>query len=336
MLVPVLLFCLGLVLLIKGGDWFVDGATGIAHRFHVPELLIGATVVSIGTTLPEVMVSATSALGGHSEIAYGNAIGSIICNTALISAITMAVRPCRVDQKTFRGPVIFFFAAALLYSLVAYIIGSFSRVVGIVLLALFVAYILYNVRNARLHPELAEAEEDEEEGKPDFLTALLNKAAKGNETVSNFGLLVIGAALIAWGADLLVDNGTLIAQSLGVPESVIALTFVALGTSLPELVTAITSLAKGHGALSLGNIVGANIFNLVLVGGVSITLRPFSIPVAKTIAGFNASLLVDIPLMLFVMAFMTLPALKRGKLSRWQGVTLLAVYAAFCVFQFVS
>lgn len=336
MLVPVLLFCLGLVLLIKGGDWFVDGATGIAHRFHVPELLIGATVVSIGTTLPEVMVSATSALGGHSEIAYGNAIGSIICNTALISAITMAVRPCKVDQKTFRGPVIFFFAAALFYSLVAYITGSFSRIVGIVLLALFVAYILYNVRNARLHPELAEEEEDEEEGKPDFLTSLLNKVTKGNESISNFGLLVIGAALIAWGADLLVDNGTLIAQSLGVPESVIALTFVALGTSLPELVTAITSLAKGHGALSLGNIVGANIFNLVLVGGVSITLRPFSIPVAKTIAGLNASLVVDIPLMLFVMAFMTLPALKRGKLARWQGVTLLAVYAAFCVFQFVS
>ncbi|MCQ2453015.1 MAG: calcium/sodium antiporter [Clostridia bacterium] len=336
MLVPVLLFCLGLVLLIKGGDWFVDGATGIAHRFHVPELLIGATVVSIGTTLPEVMVSATSALGGHSEIAYGNAIGSIICNTALISAITMAVRPCKVDQKTFRGPVIFFFAAALFYSLVAYITGSFSRIVGIVLLALFVAYILYNVRNARLHPELAEEEEDEEEGKPDFLTSLLNKVTKGNESISNFGLLVIGAALIAWGADLLVDNGTLIAQSLGVPESVIALTFVALGTSLPELVTAITSLAKGHGALSLGNIVGANIFNLVLVGGVSITLRPFNIPVAKTVAGMNASLLVEIPVMLFVMAFMTLPALKRGKLTRAQGITLLAVYAAFCVFQFVS
>ena len=336
MLVPVLLFCLGLVLLIKGGDRFVDGATGIAHRFHVPELLIGATVVSIGTTLPEVMVSATSALGGHSEIAYGNAIGSIICNTALISAITMAVRPCKVDQKTFRGPVIFFFAAALFYSLVAYITGSFSRIVGIVLLALFVAYILYNVRNARLHPELAEEEEDEEEGKPDFLTSLLNKVTKGNESISNFGLLVIGAALIAWGADLLVDNGTLIAQSLGVPESVIALTFVALGTSLPELVTAITSLAKGHGALSLGNIVGANIFNLVLVGGVSITLRPFNIPVAKTVAGMNASLLVEIPVMLFVMAFMTLPALKRGKLTRAQGITLLAVYAAFCVFQFVS
>ena len=147
-------------------------------------------------------------------------------------------------------------------------------------------------------------------------------------------LLVVGAALIAVGANLLVNNGTLIAQAMGVPESVIALTFVALGTSLPELVTAITSLAKGHGALSLGNVIGANIFNLVLVCGVSMTLAPFRIPQSSTIAGMNASLVLDIPLMLFVMAFLCLPALARKKLSRFQGIVLLAVYAAFCAIQF--
>ena len=146
--------------------------------------------------------------------------------------------------------------------------------------------------------------------------------------------MVIGAVLIAVGANLLVDNGTLIAQALGVPESVIALTFVALGTSLPELVTAITSLAKGHGSLSLGNVIGANLFNLVLVSGTSATLAPFDIPSNKTIAGMNASLVVDVPLMLFVMAFLTLPALKREKLSRVQGIVLLVIYAVFCVFQF--
>ena len=133
-------------------------------------------------------------------------------------------------------------------------------------------------------------------------------------------LLVVGAGLIAVGANLLVDNGTLIAQALGVPESVIALTFVALGTSLPELVTAITSLAKGHGSLSLGNVIGANLFNLVLVNGVSVTLAPFSIPQTSEIAGFNASLVLDIPLMLGVMCLLTLPALVRGKLSRGQGI----------------
>ena len=258
MMIPVLLFIVGLVCLIKGGDWFVDGSTGIARKFHLPELLIGATVVSIGTTLPEVMVSTTSALTGHSEIAYGNAIGSIICNTALIAAITITVKPGPVDKKTLRTPVIFFFATAAFYAGVAYLNGYFSRWVGVILLAVFVVYMVTTVLQMKNNPP--EEEEGEEE--------------KENSFGKNIVLLIIGAALIAVGADLLVDNGTLIAQALGVPESVIALTFVALGTSLPELVTAITSLMKGHGALSLGNVIGANLFNLVLVNGVSVTLAP--------------------------------------------------------------
>ena len=137
------------------------------------------------------------------------------------------------------------------------------------------------------------------------------------------------------GANLLVDNGILIAQGLGVPESVIALTFIALGTSLPELVTAVTSLVKGHGSLSLGNIVGANLFNLVLVSGVSVTLAPFVVPQSAAIAGHNASLVLELPVMFLVMLLLTLPALVRGKLSRAQGITLLAVYAAFCAVQFM-
>ena len=150
------------------------------------------------------------------------------------------------------------------------------------------------------------------------------------------GTVIIGAAFIAVGARLLVNNGTLIAEALGVPESVIALTFVALGTSLPELVTAITALAKGHGALSLGNIIGANIFNLVLVSGASITLNPFAVPSEKLIAGMNASFVVDVPVMLVVMGLLTLPALIRGKLSRAQGIILLLIYAAYCAFQFIG
>lgn len=323
MLVPVLLFAVGLVLLIKGGDWFVDGATGIAQRFHVPDLIIGATVVSIGTTLPEVMVSATSALTGHGEIAYGNAIGSIICNTALIAAITLAVRPGPVDTKSLKTPVLFFFISAAVYCLNAYLTGYFSRVLGVVMLALFVLYLFVTIRQGFCSPAPDDAEETEE----------LEKS-KGNSMGKDIFLLVIGAALVAVGADLLVDNGTLIAKAMGVPESVIALTFVALGTSLPELVTAITSLAKGHGALSLGNVIGANIFNLVLVSGVSMTLSPFYIPQSSTIAGMNASLVLDIPLMLFVMAFLTLPALATKKLTRFQGIVLLIVYAAFCAIQF--
>ena len=321
MLVPVLLFALGLVLLIKGGDWFVDGATGIAHRFHVPELIIGATVVSIGTTLPEVMVSATSAVGGHGEIAYGNAIGSIICNTALIAAITVAVRPGPVDAKALKTPVLFFFISAAIYVANAYLTGYFSRAIGVALLAIFIIYMVVTVRQGFRNPT-PPAEAPEENG------------SKEKSLWMDILLLVVGAALIAVGANLLVDNGTLIAQALGVPESVIALTFVALGTSLPELVTAITSLVKGHGALSLGNVIGANIFNLVLVSGVSTVLAPFSIPQSSTIAGRNASLVLDIPVMLVVMALLTVPALLRRKLSRVQGVALLVIYAAFCVVQF--
>lgn len=317
----VCLFALGLVLLIKGGDWFVDGSTGIAKRFHIPELFIGATIVSIGTTLPEVMVSATSAISGHGEIAYGNAIGSIICNTSLIAALTIAIKPSRVDRASFKTPVIFFFIAAIFYAATAYTTGYFSRATGFILLTIFVIYMIMTVKAMLKNPQPEEETSEEE--------------SKQNSMMKDLLFLIIGAVLIAIGADLLVDNGTLIAQGLGVPESVIALTFVALGTSLPELVTAITALTKGHGALSLGNIVGANLFNLVLVSGVSTVLAPFSIPQSKTIAGINASLVLDIPIMLLVMTFMTLPAMKTEKLTRFQGVVLLCIYAAFCALQFV-
>ena len=319
MWIPILLFAIGLILLIKGGDWFVDGASGIAKRFHVPEILIGATVVSIGTTLPEVMVSATSAISGHGEIAYGNAIGSVICNTALISALTLAIKPGTADKKALRLPVAFFFASAVIYSLTAYTSGYFSRAIGFILLAIFAVYIILNIFQAKKISSTVK-NENEEENSGSFIKEIV--------------LLVVGAVFIALGAKLLVDNGTKIAEMMGVPESVIALTFVALGTSLPELVTAVTSLIKGHGALSLGNIIGANLFNLVLVSGVSVALNPFSIPTQKLVGSMNASLVIDIPVMFAVMLILTLPPLIKGKLSRWQGILLLAIYTAFCVFQF--
>lgn len=316
----VVLFVIGLVALIKGGDWFVDGSVGIAKKFRVPELLIGATVVSIGTTLPEVMVSATSAAKGIGDIAYGNAIGSVICNTALIAAITVAVRPSPVNRKALSLPVICFFIAALFYAGVAVFAREFSRPVGIILLVMFVIYMVVTVLHAKKHPDEAELEEDE-------------KALSVGKSIV---LLIIGALLIAVGANFLVDNGTVIAKALGVPDTVIALTFVALGTSLPELVTAITALAKGHGALSLGNVIGANVFNIVLVSGVAVTIAPFPLPAEKLIGGMNASLLIDIPVMLAVMTLLTIPAVISGKLKRWQGVTLLLIYAGFVAFQFAG
>lgn len=320
MYISVLFFALGLVLLIKGGDWFVDGATGIARRFRLPDIIVGATVVSIGTTLPEVMVSTTGALLGQGAMAYGNAIGSIICNTALIAAISVTCNPGPVNVKTMKMPVLFFFTSAAVYCLAAYGLGTFPRWLGLVMLTIFVIYLIANVRQGLRYPE--ETAEEAESAKTPRSLAM--------ELV----LLVIGAALIAYGANLLVEHGTIIAQKLGVPETVIALTFVALGTSLPELITTITSLKKGHASLGIGNVIGANVFNLVLVSGVAVTIAPFDVPVGKLLLGQNASLVLDIPLMLLVMLLLTVPALAKKRLSRWQGITLLCIYAAFCAFQF--
>jgi K+-dependent Na+/Ca+ exchanger family protein len=320
MFISVLFFALGLVLLIKGGDWFVDGATGIARRFRLPDIIVGATVVSIGTTLPEVMVSTTGALLGQGAMAYGNAIGSIICNTALIAAISVTCNPGPVNVKTMKMPVFFFFTSAAVYCLAAYGLGTFPRWLGIIMLAIFVVYLIANVRQGRRYPE--ETTEEAE------------SATVSRSLAMELVLLVIGAALIAYGANLLVEHGTIIAQKLGVPETVIALTFVALGTSLPELITTITSLKKGHASLGIGNVIGANVFNLVLVSGMAVTIAPFDVPVGKLLLGQNASLVLDIPLMLLVMLLLTVPALTKKRLSRWQGITLLCIYAAFCAFQF--
>ena len=377
MLVSVLLFAVGLVMLIKGGDWFVDGATGIAKRFNLPDIVVGATVVSIGTTLPEVMVSTTGALAGSGAMAYGNAIGSIICNTALIAAISITYNPGPVNVKSMRTPAIFFFMSAALYCLAAYLLGEFPRWMGFVMLTIFVCYMLLTVRNGLKNPDAADDEEEEESsGMPwagiiligviALLVALSGsffaqppvwfavvmavislgflvfgaKLFKVSEVERKLWmelvLLVAGAGIIAVGADLLVEHGRVIAIGLGVPATVVALLFVALGTSLPELVTTITSLKKGRASLGVGNVIGANVFNLVLVSGVSVALAPFAVPAENTLlnTGINLSLVLDIPVMLGVMALMIVPAFMAKKLSRWQGIVLLAIYVAFCVCQF--
>ena len=323
------LLIFGFILLIKGGDWFVDAATGIAKRFHLPELLIGATVVSIGTTLPEVMTSAIGAASGSGAMAYGNAIGSIICNTSLIAAITIAIKPGKADKKSLIFPVCFFFGAAAFYALNAYIFGKFDLWMGLVLLAGFVVYMIINVLNMKKNPV---EEEDHEEENLEIEEPVDNSKIG---LLKDIGMLIVSALVIAVGADLLVNNAIIIAEMLNVPQTIISLTIVALGTSLPELVTAITSLMKGHGALSLGNIIGANIFNLVLVSGAAISISPFDVPADATFLGMNASFIFDIPLVFLVMGIMTIPTILKGKLQRWQGISLLCIYVAYCVLQFV-
>ena len=318
------LLAFGLILLIKGGDWFVDSASNIAKRFHLPELLIGATVVSIGTTLPEVMVSSIAAAGNSGGIAYGNALGSIICNTALIAAITISVKPSVADRKTMILPVSFFFGSAVLYTVCAVVLGDFPRYIGIILLVIFVIYMATTILQMKKMPQVPEISD----------TPALEENVEGS-VIKDIIFLIGGAAIIALGAVLVKDNAEFIAVQINIPSSVIGITIVAIGTSLPELVTAITSLAKGHGALSLGNIIGANLFNLVLVSGAAITIAPFGLPDGMTVGGINSSLVIDIPVALAVMLLLTVPTMVRQKLSRVQGIALLVIYVAFTASQFV-
>ena len=367
------MFAVGLVLLIKGGDWFVDGATGLAKRFNLPDIVVGATVVSIGTTLPEVMVSTTGALQGSGAMAYGNAIGSIICNTALIAAISITCNPGPVNVKSMKTPAIFFYCSAALYCVASYFLGEFPRWMGFVMLGIFVVYMVLTVRNGLKNPDASEEEEEEESGESkgvwgevalllacavgitllsSFVTGILMAVAfavytflkvkpakaEGKSLLEELLFLVIGAAVIAVGADFLVEHGQIIASGLGVPDTVVALLFVALGTSLPELVTTITSLKKGRASLGVGNVIGANVFNLVLVSGVAVSLAPFKVPAQNFIfdnPNLNMSLWLEIPVMLGVMSLMIFPAFMTKKLGRWQGIALLGIYAAFCVLQFI-
>lgn len=314
MLTSLLLFALGLGVLVWGGDRFVEGAVGLAGYFRLPEVLIGATVVSVGTTLPEVMVSAASALGDHGELSYGNAVGSVLCNAALIAGLSIAIRPGKVDREELKRPTLFFFLAAAVYCLSAYGFGGLGRGSGFALLGIFLWYLAVTLHRFRGIPGSERA---------------------GGSLRRELLWLILGTAAIALGADLLVDHGTVIARELGVPETVIGLTLVALGTSLPELSTAVTALLKGHSALSLGNILGANLFDLVLVSGTAAVIAPFPIPEGKPLWSGSATLLLDLPLMLVLMALLTLPVLLRGRTYRWQGLLLLTLYAVFCALQYL-
>jgi len=236
----------------------------------------------------------------------------------LIAALTIAIRPAPVERKTLVTPVLFFFASAAIYLVAAYIFGRFDRWLGIVMLVVFAIYMTMTIRKGFKNPVQAQAEEEE---------------VHSGSLLKDLIVLAVSAALIAVGADMLEGSSVSLATMAGIPTEVIGVTVVALCTSLPELVTAVTALAKGHGALSLGNIIGANIFNLVLVSGVAVSISPFAVPEGSKLMGFNTSQLVEIPLMVGVMALMTLPPLAKGKLHRWQGVSLLCIYALFVLLQ---
>ena len=326
-----LLLIIGFIILIKASDYFVDASINIAKTFKISEVVIGATIVSIGTTLPETMVSATSAFKGHSDISYGNAIGSIICNTALIAAVSLIFANGKVSKKALKTPILFFFTSFLVYAISAYVFKGFSRIAGIILVSIFVIYILYIIKNNMNKKTI-----DEVKGIAKDKLLDVNKEEGKVSSYYIFKLMVIlivSAAFIAFASNLLVDNGVIIARKFGVSEAVIGLTIIAFGTSLPELSTAVTSLIKGHSDLSLGNIIGADFFNIVTVTGVAAIITPFRLPNSKVIFSINSSLIVDLPLTLLVMLILCMPPFLSGKTYRKQGLSLLFIYILFLIYQ---
>lgn len=308
--VNIILFIVGLALICIAGDKLVDAAVVIAKKLGIPEIVVGATIVSIGTTLPEVLVSTTAAIQGSVEITAGNSLGSIICNTTLIAGLAQLIKPTKkVNTKSLGWRSIFFFVTMIAVNIVSYFTGGIRLVPGIVLLVAFVVYAILNVK----YP----GDDDDEGGEE-----------KDGKVVKELIILFVCAGLLYVGAKLLVDNGVYLATEMGVPERVIAVTLIALGTSLPELMTSIISMIKGYGNVGLGNILGANILDLLLVLGIPGAIRGYG--VAKETS------LIDMPLGLIVMAILLVPILIRKKGSRWQGVVLLAIYAAYCVMTFTG
>ncbi|MEG1782738.1 MAG: calcium/sodium antiporter, partial [Oscillospiraceae bacterium] len=249
-LTPVILFILGLIIIIKGGDAFVDAARWISEVTGIPKLIVGATIVSLATTLPELFVSVIATRQGSIGIATGNAIGSVIANIGIGMSIGLIASPMIVDPKTF-GPKAFLM---IIISIALFIVGfdgKLSFLNSLILLALLGFYIYSNVMSAK-QASIDAADDD----KP---------SVTKNAVVTNLLKFALGALGIIWGADLLVDNGQIIAAALGVSEEIIGLTVIAIGTSLPELVTAFTSIAKKETSLSVGNIIGANIIDMSMI-----------------------------------------------------------------------
>lgn len=312
MVQAVILFLVGLALICLGGDRLVDAAVAIARKLGIPQIVVGATIVSIGTTLPEVLVSTTAAFDGSAAIAAGNAFGSIICNTALIAGLTQTIRPSKkVEFASLGWRSIFFFAVLVTMDVIGFVTGAFGRPVGIGLILLFVFYAAISIKRASVEGGSEEAEESRD----------------GISIPKELLKLVVCAVMLFFGARLLVNNGIIIAEAIGVPERVIAVTFIALGTSLPELMTSVMSLVKGYGNVGLGNVIGANILNILLVIGIPSAIA--GIPLERS------TVTVDMPLAALVMLILLVPILIRKKSSRVQGIALLCIYAVYCVASFV-
>lgn len=298
-LLQVFLLAVGFAMLVKGADWFVDGSSGIATKFKIPQLVIGLTIVAMGTSAPEAAVSITAAIRGNADITVGNIVGSNILNILIILGICSIITTLSVAKSTIKAEIPIMIAITLLLLGVGYD-GTIVLWEGIILLLAFVAYLAYVFAISRNN-----ASEEE---------------AKEMTVIKALGLTVIGLVLIVWGSDVTVDAATKIAKALGLSERFIGLTIVALGTSLPELFTSVSAARKGNADIAIGNIVGSNIFNILFVIGISAVIVP--VPFAS---GFRFDTLVAV----FAAVLLLLCPLKDRKLKRWAGIVMLLSYAVY-------
>lgn len=304
----IILFICGLVLIIKGGDFFVDAAAWMAEVSGIPQFVIGATVVSLATTLPELIVSCLGAARGSNAIAIGNAVGSVTANTGLIMAISIICIPAAVKRRQYAfKSVLLIVATAILYA--ASFGKSFSSFGSVLLLIIFVVSVYESVKNAKT--ESAQTEK---------------RFFEKKEIPLNILKFIIGAAGIVIGADFLVNSATEIATVSGVSEAVISATIVAVGTSLPELVTTVTAIIKKQSSLSVGNIIGANLIDIAII------LPICSFVSKEGLVSCSQNLYLDIPVCLGLLALALVPMLIKGKFTRAQGIILLVLYLAYVVF----
>ena len=254
MLIQILILAAGFVLLVKGADWFVDGASAIAEKLRIPPLIIGLTIVAMGTSAPEAAVSISAALKGNADITIGNIVGSNILNILIILGLSAAIAPLAVEQSTIRRDMPFLLGISLLLIVQGWD-GSITRFDGLIMMILFTAYLIFLLVRARRQPQ------------QDSINA-------GQRSLWQIPLTAIGLTAIVIGSNLAVDAACTIARLLGISERLIGLTIVALGTSLPELFTSVIAARKGNADIAIGNIVGSNVFNILFVVGLSAVIVP--------------------------------------------------------------
>ncbi|MBR2152921.1 MAG: calcium/sodium antiporter [Clostridia bacterium] len=301
-------FLVGLVLTIKGGDWFVDSASWFAEATGIPKFVVGATIVSFATTLPELLVSVRAAMNGSAQLAIGNAVGSVTANTTLIMGVSLVAMAGIISRKSFslKGGL---FLGAIVGLTVLSLSGLLPTWSAFVLWSIFVIFMISNVV----------------EGKKGAVGDEIDSHEK-KEIPSKIFFFLIGTASIVFGAEFLVSSGKTIASGIGISETIIGFTVIALGTSLPELVTTLTAIRKKEASLSVGNIIGANIIDTTLILPLCAVINGSALPVERI------NLVFDFPVCIAACAVAVVPTIIMGKFKKWQGFVLLGIYALYMLF----